>query len=101
MVDFFQLYLKNPFRTLDESSIKFFRECTMILVVSCNLNDGKMSEIRSTFDHSSLIDLLMNDKMVMATKDEIDAFDLLCKFDVVVLHHMSKRYHHIAVLLVS
>ena len=34
---------------------------------------GETFEIRSTLDKHSIIDFLMNDKMVMSSKNEIDA----------------------------
>ena len=65
------------------------------LGIFSDLNDGKVSEIGSTFNNDRVINFLLDNQMIMASQNQINTFDILSQFNIVVFHHVSQCNDHI------
>lgn len=64
-----------------------------------HLNYRKVDEVTATFHNHSIGYDLMDYKMVMAAKDQVDPRNCFSQFHVVVFHHVSQSNYHITVQL--
>ena len=64
----------------------------LLLLPRTNLNVTEIFEVCSTFYQNRLINFLLQNQMVMSSKNEIDLWELFCHFDIVVFHHVGQSY---------
>ena len=108
MVDFFQLNLKNPLLVAKQS----YHTSSIALLIhrssgnlSCciflNFDYGKILEISPAFNKHTVSNLFVHNQVVVSSQNQIDTFDVLGQFDVVVLHHVGQCNDEVAFILIS
>jgi hypothetical protein len=102
VVNCLQFHFEGPPLVADHCDVAFdLGGRDFFAIVSLHADDGEIFEVVAAFDEDSVVDHFVDDVVVVAAEDEVDALDFVGELDVVVLHHVGQGDDQVALLLFS